>query len=213
MGPLLLGPVLLGTVPLSLSLLLPAAQAQDGSTPSGADIYAYCVDCHGKRGEGGKDGTYPRIGGLPRDYLDRQLHAFKSQTRINKPMVPIFKHYRFDAEIIDRVAGHVAGLSPPAPNLWPYAPNPDALAAYPDRAAYVAAGEQTYAGSCARCHGEDGGGTEAGPPLVAQYPAYLIKQIGDFARSGRTHAQSERCADLTPAAADAVVNHLVELSK
>jgi cytochrome c553 len=204
---------MLGLLPLSLVALAPAVLAEDGAAPSGADIYAYCVDCHGKRGEGGKDGTYPRIAGLPQPYIDRQLHAFKSKTRVNKPMVPIFKHHRFDAEIIDLVAGHVARLTPPVLNLWPYTPDPDALGVYPDKAAYVAAGEQTYADACADCHGKDGGGTETAPPLVGQYPAYLIKQIGDFARGGRTHAQSERCGDLTPAVADAVVNHLVELGK
>jgi cytochrome c553 len=214
------GVLLVGVSLLGMTLLLPAVRAQEGAMPSGADIYVYCVDCHGKRGEGGKDGTYPRIAGLPQAYLDRQLHAFKSQTRVNKPMVPIFKHNRFDAEIIDLVAGHVAGLSPPTLNLWPYTPDPEALAAYPDKSAYVAAGEETYAESCAGCHGVAGEGAsggagkgQGGPPLVNQYPAYLIKQIGDFARGGRTHAQSERCADLTPAGADAVVNHLVELGK
>jgi cytochrome c553 len=203
---------------LAAALLVPAASiaaAEDKQQITGEQIYAYCVDCHGKRGEGGDGGTYPRIAGLPQPYLDRQLHAFKHQTRVNKPMVPIFKHHRFDAEVIDLVAAHVAGLSPPALNLWPYEPAAEALATFADRAAYAAAGSTTYADACAECHGADGAGSAAHdtPPLIGQYPAYLKKQIGDFASGQRTHAASARCGGIDPAQADAVIGHIVELGK
>lgn len=198
-------------------LALPAAAADTDAEPEagGERIYAYCVACHGKRGEGGADGRYPRIAGLPQPYIDRQLHGFRDQTRINKPMVPIFKHHRFDDAVIATVAGHIAAMSPPALSLWPYAPSPDALAAFADRAAYAAAGADTYDSACAECHGADAAGsTEHGtPPLVGQYPAYLIKQIGDFARGERKHAASAQCGGIEPATADAVVSHIVELGK
>jgi cytochrome c553 len=201
---------------LPLLLLFSALPAAGEGQVSGADIYAYCVDCHGKRAEGGKDGVYPRLAGLPQAYIDRQLHAFKSQTRVNKPMIPIFKHNRFDEEIIDLVSAHLAGLAPPVLRLWPYEPNRDALAAFDDKASYAAAGAETYTAACAECHGPSGEGIDepdGAPPLVGQYPAYLTKQIGDFARGERVHRHSQRCAELTPAVADAVVNHLVELGK
>jgi cytochrome c553 len=198
-------------------LALPAAAADTDAEQavSGERIYAYCVACHGQRGEGGGGGRFPRIAGLPQPYIDRHLHAFRDQTRSNKPMVPIFTHHRFDDEVIAVVAGHIAAMSPPALGLWPYTPSPDALAAFADRAAYDAAGAETYQRACAECHGADAAGSaEHGtPPLVGQYPAYLIKQIGDFARGERQHAASGQCGGIAPATADAVVSHIVELGK
>jgi cytochrome c553 len=199
-----------------LALLLPwPAVAEDTPATTGAQVYAYCEECHGKRGEGGDDGKYPRIAGLPQPYIDRQLHAFKSQARRNKPMVPIFRHHRFDAEIIDLVAGHVAGLTPPVLRLWPYQPSPQALAAFAGRNAFREAGAATYADECAGCHGADAAGDGAGdaPPLVGQYPAYLNKQLGDFARGERDMPAGGRCGDLTPAQGEAVISHIVELGK
>ncbi|WP_295879278.1 c-type cytochrome [uncultured Thiohalocapsa sp.] len=206
--------------PAALSLLISsaiplAAGADESAEVTGAQVYAYCVDCHGKRGEGGANGTYPRIAGLPQPYVDRQLHAFKSQTRVNKPMVPIFKHHRFDAEVIDLVAGHVADFTPPRLSLWPYEPTPEALAAFDDKAAFAAAGADLYAEACASCHGADAGGDETGkvPPLIIQYPAYLKKQIGDFARDERKLPADGRCGELDPAQAEAVISHIVEVGK
>ncbi len=202
-------------LPATLTLLAVTVAAAADADFTGEQVYTYCVGCHGPRGEGAANGLFPRIAGLPQPYLDRQLHAFKSQTRTNKAMVPIFQHHRFDAEVIDLVAGHIAGFAPPTLNLWPYVPTPQALAAFPDQAAFKAAGAATYTEACAGCHGADAAGDENGdaPPLVAQYPAYLNKQLGDFARGLRQVPASGRCGDLTPAQAEAVIARIVELGK
>lgn len=194
------------------------------ATPEG--VYAYCVNCHGQYGAGGEGGRYPRIAGLPGAYIDAQIHAFKAQERVNKPMIPIFKHVRFDETVIDMVSAHIAAMSVPDLGLWPYEPDPDALAAFDSRAAYAAAGEQTYQEQCAGCHGAEGQGSgwaesgeretasdKAAPPLVAQYPAYLRKQMGDFASGARKHAHSDACGAPDSAKADAIVNYLVELGR
>lgn len=182
---------------------------------TGDAVYKYCESCHGKRGAGGEGGKYPRIAGLPQVYVDKQLHAFKSQQRVNKPMIPIFKHHRFDAEVISAVSAHIADMPPPGLSLWPYEADPDALKAFASRADYATAGTEAYADKCASCHGADGGGVAdtGGPPLIDQYPAYLRKQIADFADGRRGHADSERCAAVTPAEADAVISHLVEVGR
>ncbi|WPL18124.1 Cytochrome c4 precursor [Thiorhodovibrio winogradskyi] len=178
-------------------------------------VYAYCLDCHGNYGAGGQAGLYPRIAGLPQPYLDAQIHAFKAQDRDNKPMIPIFKHVNFNEEIIDLVSAYIASMSVPDLGLWPHQPDPDALAAFASREDYVAAGKQTYQDQCANCHGEEGQGTGNGqtPPLVAQYPAYLAKQIRDFATGKRKHVSSADCGAPDAATADAVINHLVELGR
>lgn len=191
-----------------------AATGGDSTTAvSGDAIYRYCESCHGKRGAGGEGGKYPRIAGLPADYIDKQLHDFKSQRRVNKPMIPIFTHHRFDDTVINAVSTHIAEMSPPGLALWPYRPSPTAVDAYGSKQALAEAGAEQYRDACAGCHGDDGAGAAQGPPLIDQYPTYLRKQISDFAAGRREHAAAERCGAPNPAESEALIFHLVELGK
>jgi cytochrome c553 len=182
---------------------------------TGDAVYKYCTSCHGERGAGGEGGKYPRIAGLPGSYVDKQLHDFKAQRRVNKPMIPIFKHHRFDDEVIATVSEHIAEMPPPGLALWPYEPDPEALAAFESRAAYDASGSEIYAERCAGCHGAraEGIADEGAPPLSDQYPTYLLKQITDFVAGRRSHAASEKCASVSPSEADAVIARVVDLGK
>src|SRR5262249_38323334 len=45
-----------------------------------------CATCHGPRGEGGRDGAFPRIAGQPAAYLETQLKAFRGGGRSNPQM-------------------------------------------------------------------------------------------------------------------------------
>jgi cytochrome c553 len=183
------------------------------SAVSGEAIYAYCESCHGKRGAGGEDGKYPRIAGLPADYIDKQLHDFRSQRRVNKPMIPIFKHHRFDDSVIALVSAHIAAMPAPGLSLWPYSPSPEAIDAYGSKPALAAAGAERYQRQCLSCHGDDGAGTAEGPPLIDQYPAYLRKQIADFAAGRREHAAADQCGAPDPIESEALIHHLVEIGK
>ncbi|MBK1705436.1 c-type cytochrome [Halochromatium glycolicum] len=187
-----------------------AAQQQEGVT--GEAIYRYCESCHGDRGAGGESGKYPRIAGLPVGYIDKQLHDFKAQRRVNKPMIPIFKHHRFDETVIDKVSAHIAAMPPPQLALWPYEPSRDAIETYGSKQALAAAGAERYQADCASCHGDEGGGGSA-PPLIDQYPAYLSKQIRDFGAGRRTHPAADQCGSLDAAQTEALLDHLVELGK
>jgi cytochrome c553 len=196
-----------------LALLPVAMVAAEEPDVTGEAIYKYCENCHGARGAGGESGKYPRIAGLPASYVDKQLHDFKSQRRVNKPMIPIFKHHRFDEEVIDVVSEHIAAMRPPGLSLWPYEPSDAAIEDFGSKQALADAGAERYQADCAGCHGDDGTGTEAGPPLIDQYPAYLSKQIGDFAAGRRMHPDADRCGAPGAAASEAVIHHLVELGK
>lgn len=207
-----------------ISAAAPALAAETGAAgPTGATgtaeeavtgdaVYKHCVACHGPRGVGGEGGKYPRIAGLPVDYVARQLHDFRQRSRINKPMIPIFRHQRFNDQVIDIVAAHIAAMPVPALGLWPYQPAPETLTTFPSMAAFADTGATRYAKTCAGCHGADGAGGD-GPPLIDQYPAYLMKQVQDFATNQRRHASSAQCAALPPAETEAVVGHLVTLGK
>lgn len=205
--------LLLSSLVVVLPILAPPASAEE--PVSGAAVYKYCVGCHGKQGAGGEDGKYPRIAGLPTAYLERQLHDFRQRRRINKPMVPIFTHHRFNDEVIATTAAHVNAMPVPDLALWPYEPDPSVLAGFPSRSGFAAAGAARYGERCAGCHGVDGQGDASrdAPPLIDQYPGYLIKQINDFATNQRRHGASDQCSALSPVEAETVVNHLVELGK
>lgn len=62
------------------SLPSPGADSQqtDGQAP--AD-FAYCTACHGKHGRGNEAFDAPRIGGMDRTYLERQLRNFRDGHR------------------------------------------------------------------------------------------------------------------------------------
>ena len=100
---------------LALLLILPAHHLHASTV--GESVYKHCKNCHGLQGEGGQEGRYPRIAGMPKDYIARQLDQFKSRKRLNKPMLPIFKNWRFNDEVMREVAGYVADMPLPALQL------------------------------------------------------------------------------------------------
>lgn len=202
-------------VVLSVGMLVASGPLPAAGKITGKQIYAYCKACHGERGEGGKQGQYPRLAGLPQRYVQDQLHAFKNKVRINKPMIPIFKHVNFDGEVIEKVSAYISGMSERSLNLWPYEAPREIIGGFGSQAAFAETGKARYTKACAECHGNDarGGLNGAVPPLVNQYVAYLNKQIGDFSAGRRSHAQSDRCAALPEAEKQAVFNYLVELGR
>lgn len=183
---------------------------------TGKGLYKYCKSCHGSRGEGGQEGKYPRIAGMPQGYIEQQLHNFKQLERVNKPMIPIFKDQRFDAPLIEMVAAYIAGMPEPPLNLWPYKPAANVLAQFDSRAEFNALGEATFQQKCAQCHGEDARAQpdKTIPPLVNQYPMYLEKQIGDFVAGRRENEPCNKMfGELKPKKREAIYSYLVELGK
>ncbi len=58
---------------------------------NGAKVYASCVVCHGKNGEGKKSQKAPHLAGQFDWYLEAQLVAMKNKTRVNEIMDPYLK--------------------------------------------------------------------------------------------------------------------------
>ena len=158
----------------------------------GEQVYSHCKRCHGEAGQGGSEGKYPRIAGLPRPYLEKQLNAFKQRKRINKPMVPVFKNWRFNREIIASVAAYVNQFPTDELQIPTYRPAPEILEQFDSRDEMLEVGEELFQ-DCVQCHGEDAQGKldKDSPPLVNQYPNYLRKQMGDFATGHREHEHSD----------------------
>ncbi len=166
----------------------PNPKSHDYDPDNGEEINELCAGCHGEFGQGGGDGEYPRLAGLPAKYLAKQLHQFKIQERNSVAM----SMYATDREIS---ATDLLDISI-------YLSELELLTIMPDFAADTSSleklqiarrvfnvarhdgdverGRDIYATQCAKCHGKDGLGKGSMPQLVGQYTDYLRIQIEDF---------------------------------
>ena len=176
----------------AIGLVLAFAQILHADDSMGSQIYRHCKTCHGVQGLGGDEGKYPRIAGLPQPYLEKQLADFKNRKRLNKPMVPVFKNWRFDQDAIASVAAYVTRLPLDEQAIPAYQPAPEVLEQFDNKDQMLGVGEDIFQ-DCIQCHGDEATGKadKNTPPLVNQYPNYLRKQIGDFAAGRREHENSE----------------------
>jgi len=196
---------------LALAIL---PQSPWAAEATGEEIYRQCAICHGAQGEGGKEGEYPRIGGLPQAYIERQLHHFNSGKRANKPMDPVLERQLADDAALTRIAAYVAQLPEFTPP--PLVPSPEVLADFDSPEEFDELGEEIFVNSCAECHGDDGRGREdkEAPPLINRYPAYLRKQIEDFVAGHREHEHATKMfGELYPEEIDSLLVHLGRMAK
>lgn len=207
-GPRLTAGWLLSLALVSICLLLTAPSVRAADAAAGAAVFQKaCAGCHGADGIGGKEGEYPRLAGLPAGYLVQQIKDFRDQKRANKPMLPIFKAGRLSTDQIADIAGHLSALPVPEPAQVgvPLAIEGD-----------LALGEELYLRDCALCHGQAGEG-KAGtdnPPLRAQWPAYLKRQLADLRDERRGHEYREALfQEAEPEELDAVLAWVLHLNR
>jgi cytochrome c553 len=163
------------------------------------DVLETCAACHGKNGEGGKRGTYPRLAGLKEEYIAKQLRAFRARKRINVPMYP----YASERELSERDVRDVARLLSTI-ELPTEMPSPDepmsalerllaaqAVFKVPRVDGDVERGAELYAEECGDCHGPEGWGDEEAPQLAGQYTEYLRRQIENFQSGERLNEDME----------------------
>ena len=162
--------------------LAPAAQAADAAR--GKALYAGCVACHGESGAGNEALQAPALAGLDAEYLERQLHNFRSGIRgadaadIAGAQMRASAALLADAGAIADVAAHIAALAP--------AVSP------PVAGADLRNGSNHYQSSCGACHGGRAEGNAAlfAPRLAGQHTAYLKRQYLNF-RAGLRGAHPE----------------------
>ena len=172
---------------LGLGLMLSASCHADGAAIAkmGVGAALACQTCHGLAGEGIAQAGFPRLAGLGKSYLQRQLAAFADGTRANEVMMPIAKALS-DA---DRAAVTTYYATLPAP-VAPSSPNaalPTAAASGPGTATDAALLGASLATrgrwadtlpACDQCHGPGGRGVGPDfPPLVGQSAGYLANQL------------------------------------
>jgi len=87
--------------------------ANQGMPPDlelGEEINEVCASCHGEFGQGGKGGQYPRLAGLPENYLAEQLLRFRKRERINIPMLPYTEERELPDEDLLAVSAYLSIL-------------------------------------------------------------------------------------------------------
>ena len=161
----------------------------------GKDINEVCAACHGKYGQGGKRGEYPRIAGQRATYLKDQLKSFRARQRINIPMYPYTQERELPDEDIDAISEYLAKIE--LPTQWPeFKDSDDALTRLeamdkvmilPRAEGDIENGKKIYQQECYTCHGADGRGRGRFPSLVGQYTNYLKKQVDAYRKGERPH--------------------------
>lgn len=190
----------------------------------GKDLYEVCASCHGKLGEGGKKGEYPRLAGQKAAYLANQLRAFKSRRRINIPMFPYTQERELSEGDIRDVAAFLATIRLPT-KMPTFRGDEDALTRLrmvenvmiiPRVEGDIDNGGRIYREECAFCHGKTGLGGGKYPMLVGQYTQYLKKQMDAYVRGERPHDEEDSrgiLAELKPSDLQDLLAYLTSIQE
>ena len=166
----------------------------------GEEINDVCAGCHGEFGEGGKEGEYPRIAGMPAEFIAKQLHLFRDRKRPNMAMIEFVDERQMpDAEIqhISIFLSRIE-LKTKLPPVDETAPDFDAYARLLESKKMmqiaraegdIEKGGKLYKKECGSCHGADGFGDprKAVPMLAGQYTNYLWRQVEKLRGRIRIH--------------------------
>jgi cytochrome c553 len=163
----------------------------------GAEINEVCAGCHGEYAEGGKDGEYPRLAGLPAKYLLDQLVLFKENKRHNIPMKPYANERELPDTDIYSVTAYIESIqlqtTIPTFKLGTTAYEKLLIAKkvlnIPREPGDIELGKKLYNKECKVCHGVDAKGKKGSdtPQLSGQYTKYMRKQIKDYNNKKRQH--------------------------
>ncbi len=171
---------------------------------NGEEINETCAGCHGEYGQGGKDGEYPRLAGMPAEFLAKQLHLFRDRKRPNMAMIEYVDDRQMPDEDIQDIAHYLESIElktklPPAdendPNFDAYARLLESkkLMQIPRAKGDIDKGKKIFRRECASCHGRKGEGDrkKAVPMLAGQYTSYLWRQVEKLRKKIRIHDPDE----------------------
>lgn len=157
------------TVALALSLL---AGPAFGDVAKGGALSASCAHCHGTDGNS-SGAVYPNLASQTKEYVYRQIKAFKDGARQNPQMSPMVGI--LSDEDMRNLADFYNFQSPARKNT-----NADA--------ALVEKGKKLVEDlQCASCHQPGYKGANEFPRLARQKSTYLVKQLQDFREGRRTN--------------------------
>ncbi len=190
-----IGTSLAGTLLAIFALSGSGCSAASTREARGEELYLYCVQCHGERGEGSHEFRAPSIAGLPEWYVEAQLHKFRDGARGDHPadvdglrMRPMARTLATRADVAI-VAEHVARM--------PVVEEPPRL-----EQGDPARGRELFT-PCVTCHGDRAQGKRENdaPPLADLADWYLVAQLAKFKEGIRgTDALDTTGAQMRPMA-------------
>lgn len=178
---------------LVASCLSPFAAYADGSSiieNGGSNPAASpCTSCHGADGKGMPTAGFPRLAGLPGEYIAKQLRDFKAGTRMHSIMQPIASALSDDeVAAVSKTYSErpkVQAITSPTET-----PTPGSGAWIARRGAW-----DRKIPECTLCHGPSGVGVGSSfPPLAGQSPAYIEAQLLAWRGSSQAVAPQDAAA-------------------
>jgi cytochrome c553 len=175
---------------------VPSGPVWEYDAENAEEILGTCAGCHGKNGQGGSEGTYPRLAGLRAKYIAKQLRAFKTKDRINIPMYP----YAIERDLPENDVLDIARLLSKIELPTELPEFDESTSAFEKlRAAQsvfnvrrvegdVERGAGLYEERCRKCHGKEARGRGSSPPLAGQYTEYLERQIEQYKNGDRAYS-------------------------
>ncbi len=165
-GMLLAATPLLANPPLGFAAEHDVVQQGEAIFLHGTDTAPACVQCHGAQAKGG---VGPRLAGLGRAYMVRQLDDFSRGVRKNAMMNRVAKH--LDATSVQAVTAWLGMLAPHLPSATPALP--------PSTLKLLTTGDWARGmPACVDCHAATlmGDGRNI-PALAGQQQRYLVKRL------------------------------------
>lgn len=181
------------------------------------DIMELCAGCHGEYGQGGSDGEYPRLAGMPVKYLIKQMYAFQDGTRESIVMAPYADKRDVPEQDLKDISIYLAGIELPSqmPQIDPDLDSYEKLLIagkvfnVPRIEGDVDRGRELYNGQCKKCHGTTGAGRGSVPGLIGQYSEYLRLQLEYFMTGTRINKPMDKyLKSLTPEDIEALLAYL-----
>jgi len=169
----------------------------------GEEINETCAGCHGEYAEGGKDGEYPRLAGLPASYIQNQLYLFRDRIRPNIPMLEYLDKGQMPEQDIVAISAYLESIElvtslPPLVegeefDAYERMEMTRKLLNIAKFEGNIKAGEKTYRKECRSCHGNKAEGkiSKGAPRLTGQYTQYLQRQVKLFINKKRIHDLDE----------------------
>ena len=166
----------------------------------GEEINEVCAGCHGEFGQGGKGGEYPRLAGMPAEFIIQQLELFRDRIRPNIAMVEYVDHRQMPDEDIYHISHFLQRIklrtqleevdeTAPDFNAYERLLESKKLMQIPRAKGDIKKGLKLYKKECASCHGRDGYGDmkKSVPLLAGQYTNYLWRQVEKLRKKIRIH--------------------------
>ncbi|MES9875243.1 MAG: c-type cytochrome [Candidatus Sedimenticola sp. 6PFRAG7] len=139
-----------------------------------------CALCHGIYGQGTPGTMSPRLAGLPKEYIAKELKYYRDGVREYPPMVLASSIRNMSEKDIEDISEYLAGIDLRNLNL-PKIP--------PYRRGQLQAGREIFMDECKTCHRKTGHGKpkKGIPPVAGQYGSYLFSQMKKFQDKARFH--------------------------